>query len=79
MTLESCDWLEWGTLLHVVNTAHMVLILATFLFFSLPRAVAQTQTSSRTHADPCRQTQRNMHPKHARTIKSIVYKTTLPF
>lgn len=26
MTLETCDWLESGALLHVVNTVHVVLI-----------------------------------------------------
>lgn len=60
MTLETCDWLERGALLHVVNNGAYGSDLGYSFFFFLfpPQAGEQTQTFSHTHADEHRQTWR---------------------
>lgn len=59
MTLETCDWLEYETLLHVVNTVHMVLIWV--LFF--PPSSWSTGSDIQPHT--CRYSQTNVE-KYAR-------------
>lgn len=61
MTLETCDWLKWGALLHVVNNSAYGSDLGySFFFFRFfpPQAGEQTQTFSHTHAAAHRQTWR---------------------